>query len=212
MRIRTLSLLASYAFSLSSTQKWSAQPRVRVLYNSACQLADRIRSDTVEWTRVTGGQTDRIIHGGRYTALACIMRLSRAIKMCQAAVEFSVDLSLVQRLRAENSLLLQRIEQLEKVSRCTVSGFTEWIFGFTQSLYRPNFITSIVCGFVVQLVIQQIHNKSERSPQQVRNKSNACSKSATSSLQIHNSSTNPQRVYNMSTTNPQQIEVVEFGP
>jgi len=162
----------------------------------------------------TDGQTDRIIHGGsgRYTALACIMRLSRAIKMCQAAVEFSVDLSLVQRLRAENSLLLQRIEQLEKVSRCAVSGFTEWIFGFTQSLYRPNFITSIVCGFVVQLVIQQIHNKSERSPQQVRNKSNACSKSATSSLQIHNSSTNPQRVYNMSTTNPQQIEVVEFGP
>jgi len=203
--IRTLSLLASYAFSLSSTQKWSAQPRVRVLYNSACQLADRIRSDTVEWTSVTGGQTDRIIHGGRYTALVCIMRLSRAIKMCPAS-SCRVQRWFVACTETESREFTASAEN-RAARKSKPLLFHDLLSGFLDSLtLGPNFITSIVCGFACCTACyttnpQQILKKSTTGPQQIEFLQQIRKKFTTNPQQFDKSTTSLQHVYDKSTTN-----------
>jgi len=125
--------------------------------------------------------------------------------MCPAAVEFSVDLSLVQRLRAENSLLLQRIEQLEKVSRCCFRIY--WVDFWIHSLtLGPNFITSIVCGFACCTACyttnpQQIRKKSTTGPQQIECLQQIRKKFTTNPQQFDKSTTSLQHVYDKSTTN-----------
>jgi len=201
--IRTLSLLASYAFSLSSTQKWSAQPRVRVLYNSACQLADRIRSDTVEWTSVTGGQTDRIIHGGRYTALVCIMRLSRAIKMCPAS-SCRVQRWFVACTETESREFTASAEN-RAARKSKPLLFQDLLSGFLDSLthFRPKL--HYLDRLWICMLYSLLYNESTTNPKEVHNRSATNRMPAANPQKVHYKSTTVRQIHNESTTCIRQI-------